>query len=102
MNSHSSKKFIIWTSILLVSAIIEFTFGPVEEYLLRLSPIAIWKLPEKAGYAIIATVLASMLAWVSAMLVGGLLGVFTAAGELAGRKDGKFWRSRHCMSYLWC
>lgn len=95
MKTSSSKNFIIWAAILLFSALIEFAVGPVEEYLLRLSPIAIWKLPERAGYAIIATILASLVAWLAAILVGGVLGIFTAAGELASCKDGAFWKVWH-------
>ena len=98
MNNNSRKHFIIWASVLALSAIIEFSLGPVEEYLLRLSPISIWKLPERAGYAIVATVIASLVAWLSALAVGGILGLFTAAGELAAQKKGKPWKVWHATA----
>ncbi|UZJ39804.1 hypothetical protein OO185_01535 [Prosthecochloris sp. SCSIO W1102] len=98
MNNSGHKHFIIWGVILLISALIEFTVGPVEEYLLRLSPISIYKLPIHAYFSIIATIIASLIAWLAALTIGGALGLFTAAGELASREKGPVYASWNSLS----
>jgi hypothetical protein len=82
-----------WLIVLVGTGLYRLLFGPVEEFLARLLPISIWQLPEKAWLSIIATVLASLLAWVSACVVGGSLGMFTAAGELSKREGGWIWKA---------
>lgn len=89
MSKH--RAFLVWTALLVVSGLIERVFGPVEQFLARLSPISIWQLPLKAWQAIGATLVASVVAWIAAILVGGVLGWFTAAGELARRESGRLW-----------
>lgn len=89
MSKH--RAFLVWAALLLGSGLVELVFGPVEQFFARLSPISIWQLPLKAWQAIAATLIASVVAWLAAILVGGALGLFTAAGELARREDGHLW-----------
>ena len=88
----SRREFWIWAFVLLISAIIEVIWGPVEEFILRLSPISIWQLPQKAWIGIAATILASILSWVVSFALGGVLGVFSAASQLINGKRGWGWK----------
>jgi hypothetical protein len=86
------RAFVIWALVLLGSGAIELILGPVDEFFARLSPIAIWQLPRRAWAAIVATILASSVAWFSAVGVGGVLGFLTAVGHLGERETGRYWQ----------
>lgn len=96
MNKH--RQFLIWACILIFSGVYRLLWGPVEDYLFRLSPISIWMLPERAWFSILATIAASILAWFAALIVGGVLGVFSAAGQLASQREGTVWKGWHGLA----
>jgi hypothetical protein len=89
MNTRTA--LIVWIVTLAVSWLIDQIWGPFHDFLVQLTPVSIWALPTSALPAIAATLAASILAWLAALLVGGLVGLFVAAGTLAKRETGHFW-----------
>jgi hypothetical protein len=87
------RSFILWTAVLVTSGVVQLVWGPVDQFLARLSPLSIWQLPPAAKPAILATLVASVVAWLAAVVVGGLLGMITAVGGLAEREHGRVWKA---------